>query len=106
MKQLLLLLSLFCTQFLYSQSIDERLQTHQEAYPLEKIYISHNQPYYASGDTLYGKVFVVNGRNHQYFDGTPIVYVDWLSESGTVLESLVLKIKEGMANLLKWESLL
>ncbi len=99
MKQLLLLLSLFCTQFLYSQSIDERLQTHQEAYPLEKIYISHNQPYYASGDTLYGKVFVVNGRNHQYFDGTPIVYVDWLSESGTVLESLVLKIKEGMANL-------
>ena len=58
MKQLLFILSLFCTQFLFSQSIDERLQTHQEAYPLEKIYISHNQPYYASGDTLYGKVFV------------------------------------------------
>lgn len=99
MKQLLFILSLFCTQCLFGQSIDERLQTHQEAYPLEKIYISHNQPYYASGDTLYGKVFLVNGRTHQYFEGTPIVYVDWISESGTVLESLLLKIKEGTANL-------
>ena len=64
MKQFLFILGLFGTQFLFSQSIDERLQTHQAAYHLEKIYISHNQPYYASGDTLYGKVFVVNGRNH------------------------------------------
>lgn len=99
MKQLLFVLCLFSTQILLSQSIDERLQTHQAAYHLEKIYISHNQPYYASGDTLYGKVFVVNGRNHQYFDGTPLVYVDWMTESGTILESLVLKIKEGTANL-------
>lgn len=103
MKQLLffvkiLIVSFLGTPYLFSQSIGERLQTHQEAYPLEKVYVSHNQPYYASGDTLYGKVFVVNGRNHQYFDGTPIVYVDWLTESGTVLESLILKIKEGKAN--------
>lgn len=99
MKGLLFILCLFSALSLCSQSIGERLQTHQEAYPLEKIYISHNQPYYASGDTLYGKVFVVNGRNHQYFDGTPIVYVDWMTESGTILESLILKIKEGTANL-------
>ena len=99
MRQILFILCLFCTQFLLSQSIDERLQTHQAAYHLEKIYISHNQPYYASGDTLYGKIFLVDGRNHQYFDGTPIVYVDWISESGTILESLVVKIKEGTANI-------
>ena len=45
------------------------------------------------------KFLFVSGRNHQYFDGTPIVYVDWLSESGTVLESLILKVEEGTANL-------
>jgi len=76
MKPFLLICLFFLSQAVLGQSISERLTDHQSAYPIEKIYISHNQPYYASGDTLYGKIFLVNGRNHQYFDGTPIVYVD------------------------------
>ena len=85
MRQFLLFLLLFSGYTASSQTINERLQTHQDAYHLEKIYISHNQPYYAPGDTLYGKIFLVNGRTHQYFKGTPIVYVDLISESGTLL---------------------
>ena len=54
---------------------------------------------YAAGDTLYGKIFLVNGRNHQYFDGTPIVYVAWIAESGDILESFIVKINEGTADL-------
>ena len=88
----------FCAT-LFSQSIDERLQTHQEAYHLEKIYISHNQPYYSPGDTLYGKIFLVDGRSHQYFDGTPLVYVDFISESGIIQISYTVKIKDGTGNL-------
>ncbi len=95
---LLFLLLGICTN-LFSQSIDERLQTHQEAYHLEKIYISHNQPYYAPGDTLYGKIFLVNGRNHLYFDGTPLVYVDLITESGIIQISHTVKIKNGTGNL-------
>lgn len=95
---------LFIPLFLFShsilcQTIADRLENHQSVYPIEKVYISHNQPYYASGDTLYGKIFLVNGRNHQYFDGAPIVYVDWINEDGEFLESLIVKIKEGTADL-------
>jgi len=85
-------------EIVVGQSITERLKEHQ-AYPIEKIYISHNQPYYAAGDTLYGKIFLVDGRNHQYFDGTPIVYVDWIHEDGELLESLIIKIKEGTGDI-------
>jgi len=100
MRQFFLLLFLLTTfSTLYSQSIDQRLQTHQEAYHLEKIYISHNQPYYAPGDTLYGKVFLVDGRIHQYFEGTPLVYVDFLTASGTIETSFTIKIKDGTGNL-------
>ncbi len=99
MKQILLIALFFSCQIVVGQSIKERLAQHQSAYPIEKIYISHNQPYYAAGDTLYGKIFLVDGRNHQYFDGTPIVYVDWINESGELLESLIVKIKEGTADL-------
>jgi len=99
MKPFLLICLFFLSQIVLSQSISERLADHQSAYPIEKIYISHNQPYYASGDTLYGKIFLVNGRNHQYFDGTPIVYVDWIAESEDILESFIVKINEGTADL-------
>lgn len=99
MKLIFLLSLLFLSQSIFSQSITEKLENHQSAYPIEKIYISHNQPYYASGDTLYGKIFLVNGRSHQYFDGAPIVYVDWINEKGEFLESLIVKIKEGTAEL-------
>ena len=95
---LILIVSLFLSTTIVGQSIEKKLKEHQ-AYPIEKIYISHNQPYYAPGDTLYGKIFLVDGRNHQYFKGTPIVYVDWINESGELLESLIVKIKEGTADL-------
>lgn len=99
MRQSLLGLLFLFSQTILCQSIEKRLEQHQSAYPIEKIYISHNQPYYASGDTLYGKIFLVDGRSHQYFDGTPIVYVDWINESGELLESLTVKINEGTAGL-------
>lgn len=99
MKSFLLICLFFLSQTVLSQSIRERLADHQSAYPIEKIYISHNQPYYASGDSLYSKIFLVNGRNHQYFDGTPIVYVDWIAESGDILDSFIVKINEGTADL-------
>jgi len=100
MRQYLFLFFLltFCTT-LFSQSINKRLQTHQEAYHLEKIYISHNQPYYSPGDTLYGKIFLVDGRSHQYFDGTPLVYVDFISDNGVIQTSYTVKIKDGTGNL-------
>ncbi len=99
MKQLLLALLLLFSKTIFSQSIEKKLAEHQSTYPIEKIYISHNQAYYASGDTLYGKIFLVNGRNHQYFEGTPIVYVDWINENGEFLASLIVKIKEGTAGI-------
>jgi len=99
MKQLLLALLLLFSKTIFSQSIEKKLAEHQSTYPIEKIYISHSQAYYASGDTLYGKIFLVNGRNHQYFEGTPIVYVDWINENGEFLASLIVKIKEGTADI-------
>ena len=92
MRQILIFCCCLISQLVVGQSISDRLTTHQDAYHVEKIYISHNQPYYASGDTLYGKVFLVDGRSHQYFDGTPLVYVDWMTESGTVLELSLIHI--------------
>ena len=99
MKSSLTYLFLLFVTTLFSQTIDQKLQAHQEAYPLEKIYISHNQPFYAAGDTLYGTLFLVNGRTHQYFSGTPIVYVDWIAEDKSVLASHIVKVEDGKANL-------
>lgn len=99
MKQLVFFLLLCCQQLSFGQAIDQKLETHQSAYQLEKIYISLNQPYYSPGDTIYGKVFLVNGRTHTFYEGTPIVYMDWITESGTIEQSHTLKIKNGVATI-------
>ena len=41
----------------------------------------------------------MDGRSHQYFDGTPLVYVDFISESGIIQISYTVKIKDGTGNL-------
>ena len=87
------------SQSLFGQSIEEKLTAHQAAYHLEKIYISHNQPYYSPGDTLYGKLFLVNGRSHQYFEGSPIVYLDWITENGTIATTYILKVEKGTTDI-------
>jgi hypothetical protein len=98
MRGTLSILILLISQILLCQSIEKKLEHHQ-SYPLEKLYISHNQPFYAPGDTLYGKLFMVNGRSHQYFKGSPIVYIDWIREDGTFLDSLIIKVEKGVADL-------
>ncbi len=80
-----------------AQSPGEKLQKHQGQYPVEKVYISHDLPFYAPGDTIWCEAFLVDGREHRIFDGEPILYVDWYNTENECARSFTLKIKEGTA---------
>ena len=80
-----------------AQSIEEKFKNHQSSFGVEKVYIHHNQPYYAPGDTIWCKAYLVDGQGHQAFDAQPILYADWIDPEGRILNTYILKVKDGGA---------
>jgi len=78
----------------FTQSIGEKLKSHQDQYPLEKVYLGHDRPYYAPGDTIWCQAWLLEGRSHLTFEEPSILHVDWYNEQGECLRSYLLKINE------------
>ena len=97
MKFFIFLPILLFSTFSSGQTIGERLTAHQSQYPLEKIYIAHDRPYYAPGDTIWCQAHLVEGRSHLTFENSPLVYVDWYNEQEECVRSIILKITNGTA---------
>ncbi len=75
------------------------LESYLERFRTEKVYVSHDKPCYAPGETIWGKVFVRDGATHRAYVGTPVVYADWVSPNGTILKTYILQTKNGSAPL-------
>ena len=101
MKSLLSLLIIFISviHLLTAQDLIHQLESYRNAYHLEKVYVNHDKPYYLPGETIWGKVFLVDGVTHLNFDAEPLIYVDWISPHGNILNTYHIKIKNGTAAL-------
>lgn len=96
---LLGLLFLICTEKNTAQSPTDLLSNYLNSFHSEKIYISHNQPYYATGETIWCKVFLVDGRSHKSFNAKPLIYVDWINPKGEIIKTYTLQVNDGTAAL-------
>lgn len=81
-----------------AQSKVEKFDKFQSSYHLEKVYVNNDKPFYLLGDTIWCQVVFVDGRTHQFFDASPIVYVDWMNADGELLNDYMLKIDQGLAS--------
>ncbi|MEM1123217.1 MAG: hypothetical protein AAGJ18_22440, partial [Bacteroidota bacterium] len=81
------------------QHLEELLSTYLSSFPSEKIYIGHDKPTYTVGETLWCKVYLLNGITHQPLVDQPIVYVDWIDPNGVISTTYYLKIEDGTAKL-------
>ncbi len=75
------------------------LTNYLESFHTEKVYVSHDKPGYAPGETIWCKVFMLDGATHRAFAATPVVYLDWISPGGTILKTFTLQTKGGNASL-------
>ncbi len=64
-------------------------------YSREKVYLHFDKPYYASGDDIWFKVYLVNADTHQQNAISKIVYVDLIDYKNEIIESKVIKIING-----------
>jgi len=81
-----------------AQSPGKLLEEYAGSHHTEKLYIHHNQDIYTPGDTIWAKVYFVEGRTHQFFsEASPLVHVEWYNFKDSLVTSLLLKIDKGIA---------
>jgi len=68
-----------------------------QSYPVEKVYLHFDKPYYAVGDTIWFKAYVTLEQN-QLSAISKIVYVDMINNRDSVVASLRLPVTNGTAN--------
>jgi hypothetical protein len=73
------------------------LQKWTEMNPQEKVYLHMDKPYYALGDTIWFKAYVVTGSRHQLSALSGALYVELITEKDSIVKSLKLPVSAGMS---------
>lgn len=77
-------------------TVIERSSKYLNNYPIEKVYLHFDKPYYAAGDTIWFKAYATIDI-HQPTQLSKIVYVDVFNDQDSVLASIKLPIINGVA---------
>lgn len=93
----LTILILFKAGLLHSQdtiSLNSIIQKNQkliDEYPIEKVYLHFDKPYYAVGDTIWFKAYIA-ATHDQPSDLSKVIYIDIISEKDTLVRSVRLPV--------------
>lgn len=91
--RLCLLALLFCTATsLFAQQNNSGIKLF-----FEKIYLHTDRSYYASGDAIWFKAYLVNGQSNYPVNTSNTLYTELINPSNVIIESHVLRIDSGYA---------
>jgi hypothetical protein len=77
-------------------SIEKKFNDYRSKALIEKIYVHMDRPYYLTGETVWFKVYKVDGSFHRPNDVSKVVYVELVDLSGTVhIQSKILIDNDG-----------
>ncbi|PRD46552.1 carboxypeptidase-like regulatory domain-containing protein [Sphingobacterium haloxyli] len=73
-------------------TVVERVQKYFGVYPIEKVHLHFDKPYYAVGDTLWFKTYL----QHNLFEYSPskIVYVEMLTSKDSLIQTLRIPLED------------
>jgi len=75
-------------------TVVERLQSYFGVYPLEKMHLHFDKPYYAVGDTLWFKTYLYH--NEIEYQPSKIAYVDIINSRDSLIQTLRIPLKNGV----------
>jgi hypothetical protein len=65
--------------------------------PVEKVYLQFDKPYYAAGEDIWFKAYVVSGSGHNLTNLSNVVDVELVSEHGAIAQHIKLQLQSGIA---------
>lgn len=72
-------------------TVVDRVQKYFGVYPLEKVHVHFDKPYYAVGDTLWFKTYLYH--NQVAYDPSKIAYVDIINGRDSLIQTLRIPLK-------------
>ena len=77
-------------------TIVERVQKYFKVYPVEKVHLHFDKPYYAVGDTLWFSTYL--SRNLAEYEPSKIAYVEVLNSRDSLIQTLKIPLDKGVGN--------
>ncbi|WP_285059592.1 carboxypeptidase-like regulatory domain-containing protein [Pedobacter ginsengisoli] len=99
----LLLLTLLIAVFAYKADDDpfnallKKLEVYNEKYPQEKVHLHLDKPYYAIGDDIWFKAYVINTQTSKLSAISSALYVELINEKDSVKKQLKLPLVSGVS---------
>jgi TonB-dependent SusC/RagA subfamily outer membrane receptor len=99
---LLLLFALLISVFAYKADDDpfsallKKLEAYNEKYPQEKVHLHLDKPYYAIGDDIWFKAYVINTQTSKLSAISSALYVELINEKDSVKKQLKLPLVSGV----------
>ncbi|HEY1009118.1 MAG TPA: TonB-dependent receptor, partial [Daejeonella sp.] len=105
-KRLLLLIPVLITTIIFGfiqedealKKILAQIEKYRSEYPQEKVHLHMDKPYYAIGDNIWFKAYVVNAERNELSVLSQILYVELINEKDSVKQSLKLPLLFGTAS--------
>ena len=103
-KSILPLLVFFLSITVLAYKVDDdpfsallkKLETYNEKYPQEKVHLHMDKPYYAIGDDIWFKAYVVNAQTSKLSTISSALYVELINEKDSVKKQLKLPLVSGI----------
>lgn len=104
-KQFILLLALFTSIIALGliqddeqlKKILQQIEKYRAEYPQEKVHLHLDKPFYAIGDNIWLKAYVVNAEKNELSNLSKILYVELINDKDSVKQSLRLPLNMGLA---------
>ncbi len=103
-KIFILMIGVLCLFGLSAFRVDEdpflallkKLEEFSKKFPQEKVHVHLDKPYYAIGDDIWFKAYVLDGKMNTPTSISSILYVELVNEKNTVKKQLKLPIQNGI----------
>jgi hypothetical protein len=78
------------------QKLAARLTTYTRNYPQEKVYLHLDKPFYAAGEDIWFKAYVVEAEQHVPSPLSKVLYVELINQEDSVYSRVAVDVQEGM----------
>lgn len=105
-KSFLLLLFAFSTLLISGfirddeplRKILRQLEKYRLGYPQEKVHLHLDKPYYAIGDNIWFKAYVVTAEKNELSDLSKVLYVELINDKDSIKKSLKIPLNMGLCS--------
>jgi TonB-dependent SusC/RagA subfamily outer membrane receptor len=80
------------------KKILQQIEKYRLQYPQEKVHLHLDKPYYAIGDNIWFKAYIVTAERNELSDLSKILYVELINDKDSVKQSLTLPIEMGLSS--------